>query len=315
MNERKFEVLLCSLNNDDLKLMINDYNTRCVKEGRKEDKMRGYSALSKTKLIDFIITFLSEKEEENLYKIFEPKFMKELISDTLGLLGGKDKREHIEKVEKFDGDNGFRLKIKGFQWEEECKVQVKEGELIRSCTCRIGRLDGICRHEMAGFIMLYGRKKIELKSFPLDLEESWLQPVKKQKDLISSQTKSEDEADIVFADKYKIFVDGPFVTMKWGGPYAGKKTVNTEELGEDVESWVANKVVNKMLKPLKISTKEGTPSLIEFDSYGIIDKILDNEILVKKILKKFKAVSPDLPTDLEGLETYLRKNVKLVSVQ
>ena len=115
----------------------------------------------------------------------------------------------------------------------------------------------------------------------------------------------------MLSNGYKIYVNGDFVTYEWTGDFAGKKTRDLSKEDEDVETWVSNKVVEIILKHVKIKTKEGAPEHIVKDSFGVITKIMEREDLIKRILRKFSALEdPSLPTEKEALEAYLRKDLK-----
>jgi len=251
-----------------IKEIISEYNKNCIENGQKENKLRGYSKYRKSELIDFFIPVLSDDEKAQYYANIEPKFMKSLISQALSLLMGEDKRETIGNVEISSGKDGYALKINGFNWDVATSVYLEENELNYACDCRIGRL-GFCTHQMAACLMLLSENKIKLKDFPLDFDESMFEAIEGKLGLIHNAKRSDDEADIIFQDQYKIFVSGEMITTKWEGEYKGSKTIDASSEGEGAESWIAKKVVDKMLKYMKVKAKTGKPSLLVKDSYAI----------------------------------------------
>ena len=96
----KFKLLLYSLPVSRIKEIIGEYNENCIAAGEKENKLRGYSKLTKSELIDFFYPVLSDDEKKQYYEKIEPKFMKNLILQALALLLGEDKRETITDVDK-----------------------------------------------------------------------------------------------------------------------------------------------------------------------------------------------------------------------
>ncbi|MHA1143626.1 MAG: hypothetical protein ACTSRW_02745 [Candidatus Helarchaeota archaeon] len=306
MSEEQFQRLLKSMSGARLKQLIKDYNDECIREGRKEDKMKGYSKLKKDELVDFISSFLSEDEKEKLYEKLAPEFAKDLIQAAISLMLGEDKREKVIKTKKIE-PKGYQIEIKGFQWDNEASIQVEDEAIESECTCRIGENEGICRHQIVLFLILHEKGEIKLDQFPFKVKESWLDKLKKDSQKILSQLRPEEDADIIFDDNYKIFINGDFVTLQWEGEYAGKTTKDIAQEKDDLETWIAKKVTDLILKPLK---RRGRPRFFIRDGFDSISKIMDREKLVTKILKKFQAVDADLPGDPGTLEQYLRSQLK-----
>ena len=100
--------------------------------------------------------------------------------------------------------------------------------------------------------------------------------------------------------------------MKWGGDRAGKtiKDVTKEKKPISVELWVAKKVVDKIIAPLK---DHPHPREVYKDKFGVIPIILENGKLVEKLLKKFetknKNENTNLPTTEEELKEFLTANL------
>lgn len=308
--DEKFKILLNSLPTSKIKEIISEYNKDCIKSGQKENKLRGYSKYRKSELINFFIPVLSDDEKDQYYTNIEPKFIKTLISQALSLLLGDDKRETIANVEKIPEKDGYKLKINGFNWDVATSVSLEENELFYVCDCRIGK-SGFCVHHMAASLMLLSENKMELKDFPLDFDDSMLEGIKGKLKMINNKKRADDEADIIFRDKYKIFVSGSIITTKWEGEYQGSKTIDASLEEGGAENWIAKKVVDKILKHMKVKAKTGKPTLLEKDSYAIISKIMVRPKLVTKILKKFLAVDPSLPADEKTLYDFLRKDLEI----
>ena len=305
----KFKLLLYSLPVSRIKEIITEYNENCIATGEKENKLRGYSKLTKSELIDFFYPVLSDDEKKQYYEKIEPKFMKNLISQALALLLGEDKRETITDVDKNSEKIGYKLKIKGFAWDVETSVIIEDKELNYNCDCRIGKF-GFCKHQMAACLMLLYENRLELKNFPMDFTNPMLEEIKGKLSMITNKKRADDEADIIFRDKYKIFVSGEIITTKWEGEYQGSKTIDASSEG-GAENWLAKKVVDKMIKPMKIKAKTGKPTLLVKDSYSIISKIMARPKLVARILKKFLAVDPSLPADEKSLYAFLRSELEI----
>lgn len=312
MSEEKFESLLASLTVSEIKQIIKDYNDTCVKEDRKGEKMRGYSRLNKDGLIDFVITSLSEKEIQRYYEKYSAKYMNDLTRETLELINGTDKRERIEELNKLPEEDGYEVIIKGIRWEETASVAIEGDIPYGNCSCRIGRSFGLCRHQMVIFLKLIDEGRINPEDLPFKTDESWKKIYEDRVDAVSSKIKLKEDADVVFAGNYRIYVDedNEIVTVQWEGEYPGKKIYEIkDEKPADVESWVVEQVLDKILKPIKITKKEGSPRPLKVDRYGVIAKIFHHEKTRKKLIRYFETM-PDLPNEEQEIYEYLQKSLE-----
>lgn len=308
----KFELLLWSISNKRIIQIIRDYNENCIKEGRKQDKLKGYSGKNKDNLIEFLITPLSLSEKEKIVLELLPEFIRELINDTYLLMKGKDKREQIKSYEKLPTGIGFLINIKGLQWDVEATVQIIDGVMNRECSCRIGQDDGLCRHQFAIFLHLFKNGQIDIKNFPLEIKINQLDEIigLEETPLNSDINLPKDELCIKFSDDYTLLVDQEMVTMKWGGRFPGEKTVDISLEKEDLDSWICKKTLEKLLKTIHVKNKSGYPRILIVDEFGVISKIMSRPKMVEKILKKFRIIEKDLPVVEEELEMFLRRELE-----
>ena len=320
MEETDFTILLRAMFTTDIKGIIKDYNDRCIKEGRKADKIKGYSGYKKDELIDMLCSFFDLDEKKIVYSNIAPDFKKNLVELTIDLITGKDKREKIVDIQKEDDPKGIILEIKGFSWEVEAYVYFSDekGKFDRDCNCRIGAADGICKHQLAIFLMMLSSKVIKISDIPIKINYPWFSEFENMIKNLSVQTKSKDEADIEWADDYQIFIDGNIIITQWGGSYPGKKTIDASLLDETAEDWITKKVTDKILKRIKVTKVKDDPDLVGYpnlpikDNHDVISKIMSRPKLVKKILNKFKKileVEPDLPTNDADLVKFLKSKI------
>jgi hypothetical protein len=294
-----------------IKQLIEYYNEKFVGNGPKSEKLKGFSTLKKEQLIDFVAKNLNEKEKRETYKKFEPEVTRKKVKNALDLISGEHKVEKIRQASLIPGGKGYQIWFKGKYGVHKTSVEVLEDSIQRACDCRFAELGGICMHQTAIFLMLMSKKIITLSKMPFKVDKKWFASIQKRLDLIATQSLFKEEPAVMLSNGYKIYVNGDFVTYEWTGDFAGKKTRDLSKEDEDVETWVSNKVVEIMLKHVKIKTKEGTPEHIVKDSFGVIKKIMEQEDLIKRILRKFSALEdPSLPTEKEALEAYLRKDLK-----
>ncbi|MFX0070350.1 MAG: toll/interleukin-1 receptor domain-containing protein [Candidatus Hermodarchaeota archaeon] len=307
----KFKLFLETMTVTKIKELIDYYNETYVINGPKNEKLKGFSAYKKAKLVDFIDSSLTDNEKEDLYRKFEPEIVKSLISDALSLISGEHKVEEIYNASLLPGGKGYRTWFKGKYGSNKAHVELVNDSINKSCTCNLGKIGGICSHQMAIYLMLLSKKTIDLDDFPFEVDKHWFKSIQKRLDLLAAQSLFKEEPAIMFSNGYSIFINGDLVTLKWTGDFPGKKTIDLSEENEDADNWISDKVVDITLKPIKIKTKEGEPNKIIIDSYDIITKIMDQDKLVNKILKKFsKLDNPDLPTDKSSLEDFLRSELK-----
>jgi hypothetical protein len=309
--EHLFKLLLKSITVAKIKELIDYYNEKFVINGPKEELLKGFSSLKKAGLIDFVDSSLTTSEKQELYENYEPEIIKSLITDALSLVSGEHKVEQIQNAAIISGGKGYRVWFKGKYGSNKVSLQILNDSTNKNCTCKLGSMDGICMHQMAIYLMLLSKKSIKLEDLPFNVDKNWFKSVQKRLDLLATQSLFKEEPAILLSNDYAIFINGDLVTLQWGGDYAGRKTKDISKEEEEVDTWVAQKVVDIMLKPIKVKSKEGEPHKIVIDSYGIISKILENPKLRDKILKKFaKLEDPSLPSDDKSLEAFLRSDLK-----
>jgi hypothetical protein len=169
-------------------------------------------------------------------------------------------------------------------------------------------MNGFCPHLFTGLLILIKQKKFNQTTFPFTIPVTSLNQIAQlEVELSEYEALDKTSADIILGDDYFISVNGSLVTLKWGGERPGKtvKDVAEEGKGTSVALWVAKKVVDKILAPLK-----GGPSPREIyrDKFGVIPVILENEKLVTKLLNKFQETNErtksNLPTTKEELQQF-----------
>ncbi|MCP4764354.1 MAG: toll/interleukin-1 receptor domain-containing protein, partial [archaeon] len=307
----QFQLLLQSMTVANIKELIKYYNDKYIGNGSKNEKLKGFSALKKESLIEFVASHFNEKEKRETYKKFEPEITKTKVENALSLISGEHKVEKIQQASLIPGGKGYKIGFKGKYGVHKTSVEVLKDSIKRTCDCRFSQLGGICIHQTAIFLMLISKKVIPLTKMPFKVEKKWFESIQKRLDLIASQSLFKEEPAIMLSNDYKIYVNGDFVTYEWTGNFPGKKTIDLSKDEVDVDTWISNKVVEIMLKHIKVKTKEGTPERIVIDSFNIIQKIMERPKLVKKILRKFTALEDSsLPAEENLLEAYLKKDLK-----
>lgn len=312
----KLKALLASKTKEHLLQIIKDYNEYCRVNNLNENMLKGYSKKpynTKEGLIEFLLERLSDEEKVGIFQKVEKSYLEDLFKTAKAYFRDGNQREKLETIESLK--NGLHLKFKGWQWENEITLELSSDETLTNyeCTCRTGRMEGLCPHLFTGILVLLKDGKFNQEAFPFKMPESVMKEIQNLK-VDKKQFKDVDveKADIVLGDDYLISVDGSLVTMKWGGSRAGKTTkdVTKEKKPISVELWVAKKVVEKIIAPLKDHIQ---PREVFKDNFGVVPIILENEKLVKKLTTKFDAKNKendtDLPTTEEGLEKFLEKHL------
>ncbi|NVM52860.1 MAG: hypothetical protein HWN66_04090 [Candidatus Helarchaeota archaeon] len=312
----KLKALLASKTKEDLLKIIKNYNEYCKANDLQENMLKGYSKKpynTKEGLIDFLNERLSDEEKEGIINKIEKSYLEDLFKLAEGYVKDKNDREKLETIDFLK--NGLKLKFKGWQWENEIEIELAaDGTLTNyTCTCRTGKMDGFCPHLFTGILILVKERKYNPDKFVFKFPESSLKLIQQLKvDIKKFESIDSQSADIVLGDDYFISVNGDLVTMKWGGDRAGKTTkdITKEKKPIAVELWVAKKVVDKILAPLRAHPQ---PREVFKDDFGVIPIILENENLVEKLLKKFIAKNEEadtnLPSTQEELEQFLTANI------
>ncbi|MHA1342086.1 MAG: hypothetical protein ACTSRZ_19835 [Promethearchaeota archaeon] len=305
--------LLNSMTASDLKKIIKDYNSECIKQGRKDEIWKGFSNLNKDSLVKFIWNGLSEKEKEKYYHKYRKTFINGLITKSIDLIGSKSKREKIKEIKiNFDEKKlkgTIQLKIEGFQWETETLLEKRENEFIEKCSCAIGKQNGVCLHLMACYLILYAQNYIELEQIPFGVEQKWIGELNKVINILWLSTSRNLEATIILEGNYKYFIDttNKIVLTKWEGEYTGEKNYSFDSL-KDLNEWLAEHVAKKLIGAIKVKIKKGKIRKIIKDNYGVLSLIFKNKRLVNLILNKVKIIG--LPEDSEKIYNYLRDEME-----
>ncbi|MFX1444176.1 MAG: toll/interleukin-1 receptor domain-containing protein [Promethearchaeota archaeon] len=311
LDGNNFKLFLKSMTVAKIKELIDYYNEKFVINGPKDELIKGFSNLKKAELVGFVDASLSESEKKELYNEFESEIVQTLITDALSLVSGEHKVEQIQNASIISGGKGYRVWFKGKYGSNKASLQILDNMIKKSCTCKLGSMDGICMHQMAIYLMLLSKKSIDLEDLPFNVDNTWFKSIQKRLDLLAAQSLFKEEPAIMFSNGYSIYISGDLITLEWGGDYAGRITKDISEEGKEVDAWVAQKVVDILLKPIKIKTKEGAPNKLVIDSYGVVSKIMQDSKIVDKILKKFaKLEDPSLPSDDNSLEVFLKSDLK-----
>jgi hypothetical protein len=309
----KFKMLLASRTKEHLLSIIKEYNDYCTANDLKEKVLKGFSKKpynTKEGVIDFLIERLSEEEKQGILNKIEETYLKDLVDRAQEYIEKKAEREKIDTITLRDEE--IYIKFKGWQWETEIDINLTPDKSIKNyhCSCTTGSMEGFCVHLMTGILILTKEKKFNQDTFLFKIPDSSLKQVQKLKiDTKEYEDLDKQNADIVLGDDYFLSIKGNLVTMKWTGDYEGKKTVNIAEEKKPIslEEWLARKVVEKILAPLR---DHPHPREINKDKFGVVPIILQDEKLVDKLLKKFLAINEsdnaELPTTKEDLEKFLK---------
>ena len=152
--------LLQSLNINDLKQICRDF------------EIKGFSKLTKAKLIEFILDSLAEEEISELLKHKESEIISKEIDLAFKKINDED-RESISAIKIVDPDNHeIEILFKGFNWETTSFLSIKKENIEnpeRDCDCRIGSNMGFCNHFWVGFIFSLKEGYFKLSDWTLTL--------------------------------------------------------------------------------------------------------------------------------------------------
>ena len=152
--------LLQSLNVDDLKQICRDFG------------IKGFSKLTKVKLIEFILDSLAEEEISELLKQKELEILSKEIDLAFKKITGED-RESISAIKIVNPDkHEIEMVFKGFNWETTSFLSITKKNIEnpeRDCDCRIGSNMGFCNHFWVGFIFSLKEGYFKLSDWTLTL--------------------------------------------------------------------------------------------------------------------------------------------------
>jgi len=140
--------------------ILQTLRVKDLKEVCKEFKIRGYSKLSKQKIIEFLCDNLSQEEILTLLKEKELGLITKEIAKAL-LTINKKSDEKIGKIRIVNPEfNEVEIHFDTFRWAGSSFLSIIDDNINdpeRDCICRIGSENGFCSHFWIGFI--YSLKK------------------------------------------------------------------------------------------------------------------------------------------------------------
>lgn len=150
--------LLLSLNVDDLKQICRDFD------------IKGFSGLTKEKLIEFILDSLSEEEIREFLNQNELKILSEEIELALKKINGQDK-ESIKAIKVVNPKkHEVEIQFKGWSWETSTFLSITPENIDnpdRDCDCKIGSNLGFCAHFFTAFIFSLKQNYFNLSEWTL----------------------------------------------------------------------------------------------------------------------------------------------------
>lgn len=268
--KNKLKMLLYSMNIDEIKNIITDYNQDKI---HRTEKIR--SSQTKEQMIKELLLTLDSNEVSYYYEKYKKEFSNKLLQKSILFINGQDKKERIVNI--IEKPNFIMFEIKGFSWDVSTKLEIINNEITESCSCGIFKSGGICIHLYSIYIYKYiTDKTFQTLVLPFELELN--------KDIIKNVVLFDTKPDIVFKDKlYNIYVSksGYHLKYEWFAEFSGVKVL-TFNSKEEMEETLKEKVFEYMTK----YKKEGIIRYIVNDNYGIVNLILSD----KNYISKFKKI-------------------------
>lgn len=150
--------LLLSLNVDDLKQICRDF------------EIKGFSGLTKEKLIEYILDSLSEEEIREFLNKNELKILSDEIELALKKINGQD-RESIKAIKIVNPQkHEVEIQFKGWSWETKTYLSITTENIEnpdRDCDCKIGSNLGFCSHFFTAFIFSLKQNYFNLSDWSL----------------------------------------------------------------------------------------------------------------------------------------------------
>ena len=182
-----------------LSYLLQSLNVNELKQICRDFEIKGYSKLTKVKLIEFILDSLADEEIKEVLKQKELEIITGEIDLAIKKINGED-RESISAIKIVNPDNHeIEILFKGFNWETTSFLSITKKTIAnpeRDCDCRIGSNMGFCNHFWVGFIFSLKENYFKLSDWTLTLLpkdfEKKIKTIKLSKDEIG-----EGKADIV----------------------------------------------------------------------------------------------------------------------
>ena len=155
-----------------LNYLLQSLNVNELKQICRDFEIKGFSKLTKAKLIEFILDSLAEEEIKDLLKEKELEIISKEIDLALSKINGED-RESIDAIKIVSPDlHEIEITFKGFNWEVTSFLSITEENINnpeRDCDCRIGSNMGLCNHFWVGFIFSLKEGFFKLSDWTLTL--------------------------------------------------------------------------------------------------------------------------------------------------
>jgi len=181
-----------------LNYLLQSLNVNKLKQICRDFEIKGFSKLTKAKLIEFILDSLAEEEITDLLKEKELEIISKEIDLALSKINGED-RESIDAIKIVNPDlHEIEINFKGWNWESTSFLSITEENIDnpeRDCDCRIGSNMGLCNHFWVGYIFSLKEGYFKLSNWTLTiLPEGFKEKIKSIKLSTGKTADSEGEA-------------------------------------------------------------------------------------------------------------------------
>ncbi|WP_371804762.1 toll/interleukin-1 receptor domain-containing protein [Candidatus Lokiarchaeum ossiferum] len=251
---------------------------------------------------------MNEQYYPILIENMSPILSKEICQNAVSFLANEHNLDKLIQLKRMPGKKGIFAKFNRKGTILTASMTKKKQEITYDCDCSIGKSQGFCFHVGACFISLFRRNAVILKEFPFIISKTHFDACMAALQKVEAQKLYSSEPDILISNNYKIYDESDFIRIEWGGEFAGKKKVSNFSPYSTSQEWIASKVVDILLKPIKKKQKVGQPYKILVDRINVITKISESPKLLLKILNKCEGL-PDLPQNEEDIFLWLKSDL------
>lgn len=301
------KLILLSQTKANIHKIIKKFNQYSLKMD-DVDKITKYSTLKKEDLANHIMKTMNELYFPKLIKEMSPKLGEEICSNAVNFLANDHKLDKIVQLERIPGKKGISAKFNRKGAILTSRMIKTKQEIIYECDCPMGKSNGFCFHVGACFLSLYRRNVVNLAEFPFTVSKTPFNSCMAKLQSIEARQLYSGEPDILISNNYKIYDENDVVRIEWGGEFAGSKKISNFSPYSSSLEWIASKIVDIILKPIKKKQKVGQPYKVLVDHINAIDKISESPKLLTKILKKCHNI-PDLPQNEEDIVLWLKSDL------
>ncbi len=254
-------------------LTVNDLKQIC-----RDLKIKGFSKLKKSELVEFILGSLADEEVSALLEEKELEIISKGVNEAFDIIHATH-RDSLKTI-RIVNDNAHEIEMdfKGLNWETTSFISINKENINnpeRDCDCTTGSANGLCRHFWLGVIFSLKKDYFDISDWTLTILPDGFED--RVEDLKITTTKDSGELNLVDGSSGMSFltenIDSKIYVNSGEVTNVQAKSYNYE--GRTVSYYLID------LKDIQISLKDNQS---KFESLGALkirlsEKVYDNSKL------------------------------------